>query len=90
MTLHRRRYVSHQGLHLSADIGGDPIDPPVILLVRGQESDLLTQEDARQLLALIPPAEFVDVERRRACRRRQNAAFNGAIARFLNHYLQIT
>ncbi|WP_313024369.1 hypothetical protein [Pseudomonas lopnurensis] len=88
MTLHRRRYVSHQGLHLSADTGGDPMDPPVILLVRGQESDLLTQEDARQLL-VIPLAQFVDVERRRAYgRRRQNTAFNGAIARFLNHHLQ--
>ncbi|WP_322973028.1 MULTISPECIES: alpha/beta fold hydrolase [Gordonia] len=32
-----------------------------VLLIRGRESDVLTEDDAREFLDLVPHAEFVDV-----------------------------
>jgi pimeloyl-ACP methyl ester carboxylesterase len=55
------------------------------LLVRGKVSDLLSEEGARELLALIPHAEYVDVEGAgHMVAGDKNDLFNDAIAGFLD------
>jgi pimeloyl-ACP methyl ester carboxylesterase len=59
------------------------LDMPV-LLVRGKVSDLLSAEGAEQFLALVPHAEFVDVEGAgHMVAGDRNDAFNSAIVEFL-------
>ncbi len=59
------------------------LDMPV-LLVRGKMSDLLSAEGAEQFLALVPHAEFVDVEGAgHMVAGDRNDAFNSAIVEFL-------
>jgi len=58
-----------------------------VLLVRGKVSDLLSEEGARQFLALVPHAEFVDVEGAgHMVAGDRNDAFNAAIVAFLDRY----
>lgn len=55
-----------------------------VLLVRGRVSDLLSAEGAREFLALVPQAEFVDVEGAgHMVAGDRNDAFNSAIVDFL-------
>jgi pimeloyl-ACP methyl ester carboxylesterase len=56
-----------------------------VLLVRGRVSDLLSEEGARDLLALVPHAEFVDVEGAgHMVAGDKNDLFNDAIVSFLD------
>ncbi len=60
------------------------LDMPV-LLVRGRLSDILSVEGAQQFLALVPQAEFVDVEGAgHMVAGDRNDAFNSAIVSFLS------
>ena len=55
------------------------------LLVRGRVSDLLSEEGARDLLELVPHAEFVDVEGAgHMVAGDKNDLFNDAIVGFLD------
>jgi peroxiredoxin len=55
-----------------------------VLLVRGKVSDLLSEEGARQFLALVPDAEFVDVEGAgHMVAGDRNDHFNNAVVGFL-------
>jgi peroxiredoxin len=56
-----------------------------VLLVRGRVSDLLSEEGAKDLLALVPHAEFVDVEGAgHMVAGDKNDLFNDAIVGFLD------
>ncbi len=56
-----------------------------VLLVRGRVSDLLSEEGAKDLLALVPHAEFVDVEGAgHMVAGDKNDLFNDAIVEFLD------
>ncbi len=58
------------------------------LLVRGRQSDLLSEEGARQFLALVPHAEFVDVAGAgHMVAGDRNDAFNDAIVEFLGRVM---
>ena len=55
------------------------------LLVRGRVSDLLSEEGARDLLTLVPHAEYVDVEGAgHMVAGDKNDLFNDAIVGFLD------
>lgn len=55
------------------------------LLIRGQQSDLLSEEGARRFLSLVPHAEFVDVEGAgHMIAGDRNDLFNDAVTEFLN------
>ena len=55
------------------------------LLVRGRVSDLLSEEGARDLLSLVPHAEYVDVEGAgHMVAGDKNDLFNDAIVGFLD------
>lgn len=55
------------------------------LLVRGGQSDLLSEEGARHFLSLAPHAEFVDVEGAgHVIAGDRNDLFNDAVTGFLN------
>jgi pimeloyl-ACP methyl ester carboxylesterase len=56
-----------------------------VLLVRGRVSDLLSEEGAKDLLALVPHAEFVDVDGAgHMVAGDKNDLFNDAIVGFLD------
>ncbi len=56
-----------------------------VLLVRGRVSDLLSAEGAQEFLAMVPQAEFVDVEGAgHMVAGDRNDAFNSAIVDFLD------
>ncbi len=55
------------------------------LLVRGEHSEIVTREGVESFLALIPGAEFVDVEgARHMVAGDENSAFNSAVLNFLD------
>ena len=56
------------------------------LLVRGRQSDLLSEEGARKFRQLVPHAEFADVAGAgHMVAGDRNDAFNDAIVTFLEH-----
>lgn len=79
-------------LSMQQDAGGSPerliratqqIKAP-LLLVRGRQSDLVTEAVAEEFLSLVPDADFVDVaQARHMVAGDRNDVFNDAIIRFL-------
>lgn len=58
------------------------------LLVRGRQSDVLSEDGARQFVELVPHAEYVDVsEARHMVAGDQNDAFTAVVASFLERVL---
>ena len=58
-----------------------------MLLIRGRMSDLLSEEGARELLRLVPHAQFADVEGAgHMVAGDRNDLFNGAVTSFLRAY----
>ena len=82
-------------LKMRTDPGGGPkrllkatqaIEVP-LLLVRGRQSDLVTEPVAKEFLELVPQAEYVDVEHaRHMVAGDRNDIFNEAILEFLNKH----
>ncbi len=61
------------------------------LLVRGRQSDLLSEEGARELLELVPQAEYVDVAGAgHMVAGDRNDAFNDAVVSFLDEVREHT
>jgi non-heme chloroperoxidase len=61
-----------------------------MLLVRGRMSDLLSEEGARNMLELVPHAEFADVEGAgHMVAGDRNDAFNGAVLGFLDSLREV-
>lgn len=52
MSLHTQRYIGHRGLPLCADVGGDPANPPVILLHGGGQTRYSWGRAARELVQI--------------------------------------
>jgi len=50
MTLHTQHYAGYQGLPLCADVGGDPANPPVILLHGGGQTRYSWGRAAREMV----------------------------------------
>jgi pimeloyl-ACP methyl ester carboxylesterase len=60
------------------------------MLIRGRQSDVLSEEGARQLRALVPHASYVDVaDAGHMVAGDRNDVFNGAVLRFLDEELPL-
>jgi pimeloyl-ACP methyl ester carboxylesterase len=58
-----------------------------VLLVRGRSSDVVSEEVAREFLALVPHAEYVDLAAGHMVAGDRNDAFTGAVLAFLQRHV---
>jgi pimeloyl-ACP methyl ester carboxylesterase len=77
------------GVRIVADRLGDPLAPGPMLLVRGQMSDLLTEERAAEFIAHFPEVDFVDVSGAgHIVAGDRNDLFAGAVVEFLARHAE--